>query len=503
MNPLIWLIVLLLPLVPFLNLYRLPGFIRRLQCFPRIFFFLGGVMVLYLTLSVLLVLYFVQYVPVIIALGSPLVFYVYYWRARPAFGSRKRLPPGSLRLAPSGPWVNYRYYQQQADTHGPIFKMNNFVQPMICLTGIDRGTEFLKRHEEATTTPPMPFNSHIPDGFMRYMPPAIHMDYRNRMKRVFSDYSFLGAREESIRGIIRDHLLTMTDCSNPIPPAPHFHKMSFAIFVLLFLGLSPHDRPFRHLQELYGSIDYRDGLFSTNSQIEKTLREIEEIFLNQVKTKESYFRKFLGDEVPDRGELSTDKTLLRNFIYLLQTSYIDVADLIAWSFKLLSDNPTWLHTLRDQIRSQDGTTIQSAHQLANRMVLETVRLEQSEYLMRKALHDIEFEGWLIPKGWLVRIGVRESHRDPEIFKNPDDYNPDRFLETSYGPMQFSPFGIQQKSCLGKGLTLWIVQKFVLELARGFAWRVVQDGHRELGVFHWRPSSKLRVRMSRLSDHGFQ
>ena len=125
-------------------------------------------------------------------------------------------------------------------------------------------------------------------------------------------------------------------------------------------------------------------------------------------------------------------------------------------------------------------------------MLETLRLEQSEYLMRKALHDLHFEGFLIPKGWLVRIGVRESHRDGAIYDDPHVFNPDRFLANLYGIRQYSPFGLQQKSCVGKSLTLVMAERFVLALAREYRCMVVKDGPRELGAFHWRPSAKLRV-----------
>ncbi len=43
-----------------------------------------------------------------------------------------------------------------------------------------------------------------------------------------------------------------------------------------------------------------------------------------------------------------------------------------------------------------------------------------------------------------------------------------------------------------------LNEFVLELAQGFEWKVVHGGPRELGVFHWRPSAKLRVQMSSFS-----
>lgn len=390
------------------------------------------------------------------------------------------------------------YYQKAAAKYGPIFKMNNFVEPMICLTGIQLGNKFLKEHEASTATPPMPFNSYIPCGFMRYMAPAVHMEYRSKMKSIFADSAFLEKRAASLERIIRTILITMADDCKALHPVPHLQHMTFSIFVELFLGLTPQDQEFEHLQKFYAQIDYRHALFSSRRTTENALCEIEQLFLTYGLSMETFFRSFLGEAGHSCSTHSQDKTLLRNFIYLLQTSWIDVSDLLVWIFKLLSDNPQWMNTLRKDLHSQDEGTIQYAHKLAHGIVFETLRLEQTEYLMRKALHDVQFEGFVIPKGWLVRIGIRESHRDKDIFADPNAFNPDRFCTSPYGSNQYSPFGIQQKSCVGKGLTLWIAQGFVLELARGFRWEVVQDGPRELGYFHWRPSSKLRVHMTRYS-----
>ena len=443
-------IVLLLPIAPFLNLYRNPGFLRRLSLFPRVFGVLSFCLLVYLTVSILVVFSFPQYSTLVITLTSPLALYFFYWRAILTFGSDKRLPPGSLQLAPSGPWVDYLYYRKQADQYGPIFKMNHFVQPMICLTGIQMGTEFLKHHEDSTVTPPMPFNGYIPNGFMRYMAPAVHMEYRNTMKVIFSDSGFLEKRAESLCRMIREVLFMMADVRRPSIRFLICKTWHFPFLPELFLGLSHQDLVFQRLQELYKTIDYRYALFSSKRKTENALSEIEDIFLKYALTQESYFRNFLEDNASGCPKHAQDKTLLRNFIFLLQTSWIDVSDLLTWALKLLSDNPHWTDTLRTDLHSEDAGNIQSAHQLANRIVLETLRLEQSEYLMRKALHDIHFEGFLIPKGWLVRIGIRESHRDAKIFANPHDFNPDRFLTGSYGTQAVFAFWDSTEIVCGQG-----------------------------------------------------
>jgi cytochrome P450 len=124
-------------------------------------------------------------------------------------------------------------------------------------------------------------------------------------------------------------------------------------------------------------------------------------------------------------------------------------------------------------------------------VSESVRLEQSEYLHRRATRDFKFRGVVIPKGWLVHVCIHESHRDPQVFEEPNVYNPDRFLESSY-PADYAPFGIGDRSCIGVPLTREISRRFLLHLAQ-YEMVVVQDGPRELSAQrHWAPSSRLRL-----------
>src|SRR4051812_45871125 len=48
------------------------------------------------------------------------------WRARPGYGRRRRLPPGSLWPISLMPLLDDRYYLNQALRHGPVFKTSRF-----------------------------------------------------------------------------------------------------------------------------------------------------------------------------------------------------------------------------------------------------------------------------------------------------------------------------------------------------------------------------------------
>ena len=107
--------------------------------------------------------------------------------------------------------------------------------------------------------------------------------------------------------------------------------------------------------------------------------------------------------------------MLGNLIYIMQVTWGDVTGLLLWVFKMLSDHPEWRARLAHE----------QSRELAMRIVQETLRLEQSESRYRRATADLELDGFRIPKDWLVRMCIRESHQDESVFPNATTFDPDR------------------------------------------------------------------------------
>lgn len=55
---------------------------------------------------------------------------------------------------------------------------------------------------------------------------------------------------------------------------------------------------------------------------------------------------------------------------------------------------------------------------------------------------------MIEKGTCVVVPVMAIHRDPEHFENPEEFNPDRFLDSKQA-QRFLAFGTGIKQCPGK------------------------------------------------------
>jgi hypothetical protein len=106
-----------------------------------------------------------------------------------------------------------------------------------------------------------------------------------------------------------------------------------------------------------------------------------------------------------------------------------------------------------------------------------------------------------PAGWLVRVCTQESHRNPEVFADPDRYDPDRFLDPSWNAAEYAPFGIDGHSCIGEALTRRFTSVLLVRIARSYDVVVTNDGPLEMGEFqHWTPSDDFRIRLvSREAD----
>lgn len=75
---------------------------------------------------------------------------------------------------------------------------------------------------------------------------------------------------------------------------------------------------------------------------------------------------------------------------------------------------------------------------------------------RIASDDYEYNGLKINKGLLIAIPIYAIQHDPNIYENPEEFNPDRFSDENRKKRDnetFIPFGYGPRSCLGMRFAL--------------------------------------------------
>jgi retinoid hydroxylase len=93
---------------------------------------------------------------------------------------------------------------------------------------------------------------------------------------------------------------------------------------------------------------------------------------------------------------------------------------------------------------------------------------------RVMIEDAEFGGFRIPRGWRVAIGPRSVHFDPELYPEPERFDPQRWLKGERPPFTYIPFGGGPRTCLGMHFALLQMHIVLALLLREFVWELAAD-----------------------------
>ncbi|KAG0582062.1 hypothetical protein KC19_3G031100 [Ceratodon purpureus] len=96
---------------------------------------------------------------------------------------------------------------------------------------------------------------------------------------------------------------------------------------------------------------------------------------------------------------------------------------------------------------------------------------------RLSTQDVCVAGHTIPAGTTAMVNMWAITHDPQVWANPDVFNPERFLPSAGGQdidvrgndLRLAPFGAGRRVCPGRALGLATVQLWVAQLLHNFEW----------------------------------
>jgi cytochrome P450 len=358
------------------------------------------------------------------------------------------------------------------------------------------------------------------------MPRSDHRDVAPVFRAALMRLDFPSA-EPDARAAFRAVLEQMAADSSGRPeagihPRDYWGVMLLPALARVFLGLEPARPEVGRIGRQVPKLELgRGGGPLWRRQVREALDTTADVLRNATESEGPAPGSALAHLLAAEPALFDDPTLTKNLILILRLAYGDLTGLFDWLFKMLSDHPDRLAQLREEGPAAANTVPASAGAtdavsaspvagtaaggvnghpptLAERIVMETVRLEQSEFLYRKVIRPVRLDDVVLPAGWLLRVCIQESHRSADVFEEPDRFDPDRFARRAFSRAEYSPFGIDSHACMGARLAVSLGSVFVEELAR-FEWKVLRDGPIERDGnrhrYHWRPNRRLRVLIS--------
>jgi cytochrome P450 len=159
------------------------------------------------------------------------------------------------------------------------------------------------------------------------------------------------------------------------------------------------------------------------------------------------------------------------------------AHALSWTWYLLAHHPEVthrMHTELDTVLSGRTPTQQDLlHLPYSRMVLaEALRLyPPSVVLPRQANAPDEISGYAIPQDAVVVISQYVTHRHPEFWSAPEQFQPERFTpeqEIHRHRCAYIPFGAGPRRCIGESFALLEMHLVLATIAQAYTLQVMPE-----------------------------
>jgi cytochrome P450 len=177
----------------------------------------------------------------------------------------------------------------------------------------------------------------------------------------------------------------------------------------------------------------------------------------------------------DDGTVLSDQDIVDHMSFLMLAAHDTLTSSLTSLVCNLAANPQWQTKLRDEISSLSPSDMPTLNTL-NGLALAEMAFKESMRMRppvpsipRRATRDFSFKGYDIPAGTMVGVNPLFTHHMPEIWPEPDAFDPLRFTdEAQRGRHRFAyvPFGGGAHMCLGL--------HFAYMQAKCFAWHFVKN-----------------------------
>jgi cytochrome P450 len=160
----------------------------------------------------------------------------------------------------------------------------------------------------------------------------------------------------------------------------------------------------------------------------------------------------------DRSPMS-DEELRDELLTLLTAGHETTATALAWAVERLIRHPEKLARLTEEVDAGEMHYLEA-------VVTETLRLRPViSIVARRLTQPMEIGGWQLAAGVTVAPSIYLVHRRPDVYPNPECFEPERFLESSPGTYTWIPFGGGVRRCIGGSFAHFEMQMVLAELVK--------------------------------------
>jgi cytochrome P450 len=272
----------------------------------------------------------------------------------------------------------------------------------------------------------------------------------------------------------------------PYPLRPRMQAMTMEIVLRAVFGVSEGPRMEQMRRELRGLLDAVTDPFKgiamlalgadRITRIPAFRRELERV--NRPIYEEIAERRTAADlaerddimslllqATHEDGSPMSDSELRDELLTLLVAGHETTANALSWAVERLCRHPERMERLTEEVRVGQDTYLQA-------VIQETLRLRPViSIVLRRLQEPMELGGRLLPAGASIVPSIHLVHRRPDIYPEPNEFRPERFLEAEGGKAggrgsnsyTWIPFGGGIRRCLGAAFAQFEMEVVLREL----------------------------------------
>lgn len=246
-------------------------------------------------------------------------------------------------------------------------------------------------------------------------------------------------------------------------------KLAASVARVLCFGDSPDGGPLASLIHTYfykrrafaagpqiGSDSALEELLHLGEQIDSRFRHLIAHYRRARSSIPCYF-----SELTHSDEKLDDDQLVSHGNILFMSTNEPIAAALTWTVLLLSQHDAQRGALCEVCRACSSSAgadwEDAAASAAENVVRECLRLLPPNAIMsRITAVPTDLLGSALPAGCEIVFAPYVNHRDPNVFSNPLQFHPDRWLDLRPGPYSYLPFGAGVRHCLGRHAAMLIL-----------------------------------------------
>lgn len=414
------------------------------------------------------------------------------------------LPPGSLGLPILGETISFLtdkdFQQKRLAKYGKVFKSSIFGRPTVVMVGAEANT-FLFKHENkyVVSTWPKSTRTLLGSASLAVKTGDFHTSRRKLLYQAFQPRVLAGYIPTMER--ITKEYLQKWESMKRLTWYPELRNYTFDIASTLLVGTDGGSQtPLGQLFE-----DWCAGLFTIPLPLPWTkfgkalgcrqdlLEHIEKIVLKrqQADNPGDDALGLLIEARDEEGNSLSIEELKDQILLLLFAGHETLTSAIASFCLLTAQHPEVLQRLQQEQQQLSLASPLTLENLKQMTYLEQVLKEVLRIIppvgggFREAIESFEFNGYRIPKGWIVQYQIAQTHKDKEIYEECDRFAPERFsperAEDKQKSFGYIPFGGGLRECLGKEFARLEMRIFASMLLRDYEWKLLPEQNLELAT----------------------